>query len=126
MNTMTREEILTMEPGRELDALIEQHVFGKRVEWIQDEVTDPYPIVPAEYGYIVENYSSDISAAWEVVKHLREEHDLRLHLELQNHSGCYIWLENDLGGNVTGCYEFESEIEGICKIALLAILPGEE
>ncbi|GAB6931615.1 hypothetical protein JCM10914A_55980 [Paenibacillus sp. JCM 10914] len=40
---MKREEILAMKPGRELDALVEQHLFGKKVEWIQDDITDPYP-----------------------------------------------------------------------------------
>lgn len=114
---MTREEILTMEPGRELDALIEQHVFGKRVEWIQDEVTDPYPIVPAEYGYIVENYSSDISAAWEVVEKRNRWFSLQWNgLE-------YVC---EIGIDAPCKIGAKSAPEAICKAALLAILPGEE
>ncbi|MNR93666.1 hypothetical protein D3C72_247240 [compost metagenome] len=123
---MTREEIKAMKPGRELDMLVAENVMGLSViverrpdgiTWVKEDGREPY---------VLPSYSTDISAAWEVVKRLREEYGLRLHLELQNHSGCYIWLENDIGGNVTGCYEFESEIEGICKIALLAVMDEED
>lgn len=117
---MTREEILAMEPGRELDALIEQHIFGKRVEWIQDEVTDPYPIVPAEYGYIVENYSSDISAAWEVVNQMYKDN---WDFTLERHR----FMNRDKVGAFFGSLETvkaEAAPEAICKAALLAILPG--
>lgn len=37
---MTRDEILAMEPGRELDALVHQRILGKRCRYIKSEPDD--------------------------------------------------------------------------------------
>lgn len=65
---MTRDEILAMPAGREMDALVAEHVMGLlnvhkyNGEWIHTR--NPIPFVGAP---IVEYYSTDIAAAWEVV-----------------------------------------------------------
>jgi hypothetical protein len=51
---LTREQILAMPAGPELDALIEQHVFGLPVDWSED-------------------YSTNIAAAWSVVEKIARQ-----------------------------------------------------
>jgi hypothetical protein len=55
-NAMTRDEILNMPAGREMDVLIDQH-FGQLQK-------DSSPI------YEMPHYSTDIAAAWEVIEKL--------------------------------------------------------
>ena len=68
---MNRNDILTMEAGREMDELILVHVF--------DYEKLPYPAEPkfqkptkdgVECAYHINRYSTDISAAWDVVKEM--------------------------------------------------------
>jgi len=79
---MTRDEILKMEAGREMDALIAREVMG----WKK--------IVLGSYGYWVEEDGSgayttkhqvgdwcpseDIAAAWQVVEKMRQEYRFEL------------------------------------------------
>ena len=58
---MTREEILNMPAGREMDALVAEFVMG----WLPN----PGPALPKDK--IVPNFSIDIAAAWEVVKYIQ-------------------------------------------------------
>lgn len=61
---MTREEILAMKPGEDLDALIELHLFDK---------TRSMYFKPTKY-------STSISAAWEVVEKIKQEmQDVTIH-----------------------------------------------
>lgn len=80
-----REQILAMKPGRELDALVAEKVMG----W-----TGVGPDVDAEiYGwpsghnkelgvYWVPHYSTDISAAYEVVEMMRDSKKRAFTIEL--------------------------------------------
>ncbi|KKO51126.1 BC1872 family protein [Paenibacillus sp. DMB20] len=120
---MKREEILSLEPGRELDALVEQHVFKKQVVWLQDEYTDPFPVVPVskdEIGYIVDYSSSEISAAWDVEEQIKT---LRLHVE-------YIQALRKVvmsTGEYVGLFDYiHATPEQRCKAALLAVLEEGE
>jgi hypothetical protein len=88
---MTRDEILRMKPGRELDILIAEKVFGwKRIEGPHYDYNGPCEygdvLIPPEMsedeafammppkgkvplGYFVtQKYSTDISAAWEIIE----------------------------------------------------------
>lgn len=86
---MTKEEIISMEPGRELDVLVAKHVFEYDVHsllgfkydpnadyecnYVIDEPPDDCPEEWKPFtGQIiterVKDYSTDISAAWEVVE----------------------------------------------------------
>lgn len=71
-------------PGRELDALVAQKVMGLDVQ--KDQVTktggifakkesdDPWEYFLGASGELVPPYSTDQSAAWSVVEHLRKTH----------------------------------------------------
>ncbi|OMC99132.1 hypothetical protein MKX34_26460 [Paenibacillus sp. FSL R5-0636] len=72
--TLTREEILAMEPGRLLDAKIAELVMGLNM------VDGQLPQLPryylADYEKTIHRdiplYSSDISAAWVVLEHMQD------------------------------------------------------
>lgn len=74
---MTKEEILAMVPGRELDRLVGGLVMSL------DIVDDTLPQLPKYYLPEYERtifrdvplYSADISAAWEVVEKMRTTHN---------------------------------------------------
>lgn len=69
---MTREEILAMPAGRELDALVAEKVFGKNIQWtFGDEWTDSYPVDVDDV--IVDHYSIDISASWELISNITDK-----------------------------------------------------
>jgi len=52
---MNREDILNMPEGRELDALVAEKIFGiTKKHW--------------DFEFTLRHYSTDISAAWEVVE----------------------------------------------------------
>ena len=65
-----------MKPGIELDALIEANVFGTPKEAIELGIRNrglPPQIGPVrQIRYVLAEYSTDISAAWEVVEKLME------------------------------------------------------
>ena len=80
---MTKEEILAMEAGKELNKLIGEEIF-------ELEVKDFWPVEPKPNGYsyhmrvsaegsgyrqawdLLPHYSTDISAAWPVVEKLKD------------------------------------------------------
>lgn len=116
----TRDYILSMPVGKELDSLVDKHIMNPEASELMDEMTWFTPKGEIEREYPA--YSSDISAAWEVVEHLRKEHDMKLSLEMKLFNGCYVFIKNDMGGMVTGLLEFEEVPEAICKTALLAVM----
>jgi len=136
---MTREEILAMKPGRELDALVGEYVFGfKRVKTPPDyygknggtdvlvprnlpEFYNYPPIGEIQLWYMCRHWSTDISAAWEVVEKMREK-------------GSHFFVR-DTGNNevlVQFSYLYgrgyiaKTAPEAICKSSLLAVMEVEE
>lgn len=119
---MTRDEILAMEPGRELDAIVAENVIKFELEEGRGMLEKISPEFAKFMGYPVEeyekpnlvikwensiggqkeipNYSSDISAAWEVVEHFKSK-------------GYLFSLKNLVGGK----YEFSlTDWGGMCSI----------
>jgi len=81
---MTKEEILNMEPGPELDRLVAEKVMGWRRrshkfsqnawEWYNPEIPDPYHNKDFVCNDVdLPKFSTDIAAAWKVVNRLREK-----------------------------------------------------
>jgi len=84
---MTKEEILAMEAGQELDVLVAEEIFGIEVEWDYalwdvDKQCGKLPFrkgaprtVLGPMAHSVSNtipgYSIDISAAWQVIEKMR-------------------------------------------------------
>lgn len=127
---MTREGILAMKPGRELDALIAEKVLG----WTVFRGTTPnhYDLVDDEeyaHGfppeedikglpYEIEEYSTRISEAWVIVPQI-------IGFQLQRRqTGTYTVRRNKTvnGYNRWDCVECSTAPEAICKAALLALL----
>jgi hypothetical protein len=74
---MNREEILNMPAGREMDKLIYDKILGYKSFYSLDG-----ELIDEEIFAAVSNYSTDISAAWEVVeKMIKEgfEYDIEYH-----------------------------------------------
>jgi hypothetical protein len=74
---MKKEEILAMEAGRELDVLVAEHVMGwydiSLMTNTSNNFTNYQGITPGIYSRRkIKNYSTDISATWEVVEKMRE------------------------------------------------------
>lgn len=100
---MKREEILAMEPGEELDGIVSREIFA--VEMIAH--------VP---------YSSDISAAWEVVRKLSKDYGVNVFEDDGAPCECTLVRYPETVAVVGG----SSAPEVICKAALLAVLEEGE
>lgn len=118
MNPLIANDIMNMIPSREFDALVAEKVIG--VSQI-DSMLGRYP------GYVnrtvIKFYSTDISAAWEVVEELNGKYGFSL-----GRAGDYY--EPDRKWNVrVGTNEWveaDTAPEAICKAALLAVMNDEQ
>jgi len=102
---MTRDDILNMPAGREMNRLV--------MEWVTELTVDDNFYIPA--------YSTDIAAAWEVVAkmgNVNELHDVELRTSIRGWI-CSIFNSFD---------NFEVNAEtaplAICRAALLAVMDG--
>jgi hypothetical protein len=123
---MTREEILAMEPGDELDKLVAMKIMGfeqsnMRDGWVRVGALATYP----------KRYSTDISAAMEVVDKLDDgRHEIEM-LKAPYYDD--VWIvkiaefedvcdENGMYRTFEVQAESKSLPEAIAKAALLAVL----
>jgi hypothetical protein len=119
---VNRDEILERKPGRELDALVAEKVMGLpqpylspfNGEWVIKHEEKWKPIER------LQNYSTDISAAWEVVEKfesykLSKLPDGDVRIKYGGQYQCFINANKNCGYGSTAP-------EAICKAALLAVL----
>ena len=130
---MTREEILKMEAGSELDAIIEKTVMGLELrlryykQWTDEEAFElierGIPVEPVYWD--PHPYSTDIATAWQVVDKIKE---LTFYNE-QQHPTREPWITfcRELVGS--GCEGdgfnlsfWWVDAERISKAALLAVM----
>ncbi|OMD66025.1 hypothetical protein BSK62_13235 [Paenibacillus odorifer] len=109
--TLTREEILAMGIGNELDIEIAVTVMGRerdkfRSGWIRLGDLSTYP----------KQYSKDISAAWEVEERIKE-----MAIDAPLYIGYYMTELQLIVGN-KGFDMVHATPEQRCKAALLAVL----
>ena len=72
--TLTREQILALPAGRELDALVAEKVFGLAVDRVQFATADTTGYKSDDgFRYPVPRYSRDIASAWGVVDKLTKD-----------------------------------------------------
>ena len=132
---MTKEEILAMEEGRQLDAMIAHEIFGFEVEWDYppwdiDDRLPKQPFLKSEpriclgpmahpVANTIFNYSTDISAAWLVVEKMFEDGYREQQFTRCHRTG--VW-EAKFGIVDAGFAESFSLPEAICRAALLAKL----
>jgi|GEM_PF-3264926 len=118
---LTRDDILAMKPGRELDRQIGEHIFGfKNIlnvadYWFIDDLNTSLP-----------SYSTDIAAAWEVAEKMSEEWP-QFSIARVDTGWCVMWGFDGYGWpNVTVATAPEAIPEAICKAALLAVMEKED
>ena len=122
---MTRDEILNMEAGRKMDALIAEKVMGLPPEWTHFEPhgkefdTSIGRVAISE----VAHYSTDIAAAWEVMEKMSKRYDIVVGV-CGGLASCKILreVEHDWKWEMIVEQIYESSPFAICKAALLALM----
>ena len=121
-------DIDKLEAGRELDALVAEHIFGwKRIAEGSVSINVPSGetvllndlfVSPDDYERVMvrglalvapmnlPDFSTDISAAWEVVEHVRRMHPARVWFELYAPRGDLPWTAVFF----TRCLEWEDSM----------------
>lgn len=120
---MTREEILALSPGRELDALVAEKVMGweKDFQCWKDESGRIRTIEATSFGSF--EPSTDISAAWEVVEKMGKK-EFTFHAESTGDLKEVRFMNSDKGIFGEG-YSYSMPLS-ICKAALLAVMDKDE
>lgn len=116
---LSREEILAMPAGRELDALVAEKVMGLDIvsNGLKYEPRYYLPEYERTYHRAVPVYSTDISAAWEVAEKFGEMSVRKYQtMSLGYRWVCRIYVnEEDVIANGL------TAPEAICKSALIAV-----
>jgi hypothetical protein len=125
---MTRDEIVKLEAGREMDALVAEKVMGWELRTFKNDGVDFWHIPgTARCELDAPRFSSDIGAAWEVVTHMQRPDDETGYHEY------YFKLECTVAAKPVYWYAWLGEHEAeaataplaICRAALLAVMEDE-
>lgn len=100
---------MTVGPGRELDALVAEKVMG----WSSEELDE-------DVGICVPRYSTDISAAWEVVEKLGEKFE-QFDLQFGWNTGRFVCGFGSFGTSRFESTPTEFAPHAICLAALRAV-----
>jgi len=134
---MTRDEVLAMKPGRELDELVIRHIMNiPVVESVDLFSQEPFPAawwVEDEGWYIAYerdedgliympfNPSEDISAAWEVAEKLQKQGYV-VCIELLPYEETSVGVYEENPAEQIAYAKAQTPAEAICKAALLAVM----
>jgi len=163
MTTDTKIDIGSMTAGRELDSMIAEKVMGYTVKdtssdetpWRQcygclykDDLDDIIEIEPinddspaSNYNRCLRQYSTDISAAWQLVEPLDENGERRFYFDVKS-VVCGGWVcevhderkfvsrlhkggDFASGGCLIACEFSDTAPLAICKAALKAVMDGK-
>jgi len=115
---MTRDEVLALKPGRELDARVAEKVMGY--------TTHGQFLEKNGVRVMIDRYSTDIAAAFEVWEHDRPK---KWNFDLCYSDGTYlaeIYKPDDvIGVRILAQVESKSAAEAMVKCRLLALEGGE-
>jgi len=132
VSKLTRDDIMAMVPGRELDCKIAKNVMGWTGLWTNGTEFMAYPPIEQQLGvgyderYGIPSYSTGIPEAFEVVEKMKEEkflltltHTISDESEINGYSASFF----DFGGEGR-CFTLVAKTapEGICRAALLAMV----
>jgi hypothetical protein len=130
---MTRDEILAMKPGEELDILIAEKIFGYEVfessDLLGEKITkyvvrNNWPCELGLYGNF--SPSTNIAIAWQVVEKLKMfSMTDGLALLLHNDYGKWYIAENEYG-DLIGIAKGDTAPEAIAKASLIAVMGVEK
>ena len=115
---MTRDEILKMEAGRELDALVAEKVMGIPVK-IGVITGEPYH---AKFGYLLPEYSHNIKHAWEVLDKVKSGDPMVTFNSIDNKWLCGIWFKSRKQASIAYA---DTVPLAICRAALLATISND-
>ena len=105
---MNRDEILAMPAGRKLDAIVAEKVMGFELDrYRPNNAIDRV----SNYSHGIKKYTTDISAAWDVMKKLQENF---IFIDLFSTSDSYNVIINECDS-----VNAEEAPEAICKAALI-------
>lgn len=135
---MTRDEVLKMEPGNDLDILVTEKVFGWqkgtnkfKISGWQWSGRDGKPVLDDSWDgewvapfRCVPKYSTDIKTAWEVVKKINER-GWHVNIKTYSDGDVVVSILSYLGRFIDDALT-QSVPEAICKAALLAVLEEKE
>ena len=138
---MQRDEILSMEAGRELDALVAERVMGwgdislhpmMDSDW-WGMPSGPATAIQGAVGWLythekVPNYSTDIAAAWEVVEAVRGRGwSLSLGEGMSGYGDAVVWMVDFYKGNRICLSANGPDVPlAICRAALLAVMEDDD
>lgn len=115
---MTKEKIMAMRAGKGLDIMVAKTVMGHR--YVRDETFGDMEIGPEGINNLLQPYSSDISAAWDMLEHMKG-YNPRVAFDTHSEKWEAAFSFNEA--------EFTFPVvlaatapEAICKAALLAFL----
>lgn len=125
---MTKDQILVMKPGRELDALVAEHVF----DWGKDKIYHELKMVRQDLSYLP-NYSTQIYSAWPIAVKFKIS-------VINSEDDWYAVVTDDIiHSDVIHRYTYEYKQvygkhwaladnvpEAVCKAALCAVMVKEE
>lgn len=121
---MTKEEILVMEAGRELDTLVAEEIFGMRV---YRNPHDWQTYLPRGNAQRLKKYSTTASAAWLVWLAVTKDHpeDWAIYSDSNSEVTVEHYPDDYKGNRESWCGDFRVDglfPEVMCKAALLAVL----
>lgn len=120
MDKLTREQMLAM-TGRELDALVAEHVMGLEItpDGFKYEPRYYIPEYRKTLHRAVPDYSTDMGDAWKVVEKIRS--DLKQYITIIDNP--HLAYDVRFSGSESDIYFRLSNLsEAICKCALLAVM----
>lgn len=134
-NQLTREQILAMPVGREMDVLVARHLYACRA-WLTNDhpsgaVWSPHPEENrVAYAFVVPFFSTEIAAAWEIVEELTERlaasYDVPVRIFWDSEWNCQFAITygvyDDPGETAHFSATGRTAPESICRAALLACL----
>ena len=128
---MTRDEILAMKPGREMDALAARKAMGWTHIITKDQYGGVYvgwpPDRSAESGEYIPHYSTDDAAAMKIVPAMAKRGwDFAVYYWAESERYTAYFLRDSRHEGAYAQAEAGALPEAICKAALLALLKKGE
>lgn len=120
---MNHDEILNMPAGREMDALIAKKVMG--LQKCGDSFVDGLYWLPSGIPDYPPEYSSDMSAAWQVVESLRKR-DYRIFLSYARNIVTITLDHDNHHKDMDFWIEAKTAPLAICRAALLAVMENQK
>lgn len=112
---LTREQVLALRPGNNLDLIVAIEVMGHEA----GEFKDGWIKLGPKFEGCPKRYSSDMSAVWEVVSAMsKKKWNFVASTEGEDWEATFYWDANRTGFEANGI----RAAEAICKAALLAVL----